>query len=167
MVHEIFDTNAHGYDDYIQIGSGVTEEFPFFKGGSVYQRGYGYQRGAGIGDIFHGIWRFFLPILRRAGQSISKEALNTGQRIIDDVKEGKPLKEALITEGKKAVDNVLEQGGLPKQFGGGGFVQRRRKKRKTIKSQPPFSTQTIIGNAITKPVAHSKKRLRSDVFGLY
>ena len=165
MVHEIFDTNAFGYDDYIQIGSGISEEFPFFKGGSVYQRGYGYQRGAGIGDIFHGIWRFFLPILRRAGQTISKEALSTGQRIIDDVKEGQPLKEALITEGKKAVDNVLEQGGLPKQFGGG----MKRKRRQTIKRRapPPFSTQTVIGNTISKPIVNSKKRLHSDVFGLY
>lgn len=163
MVHVIFDTSTVGYDDFIQTGGGImsgesTENF--FRGSSPYQRGYGIQGGAGIGDVFRGIWRFFLPILNRAGTTIGTEALNTGQRILEKIKEGEPIKNSILSEGKKGIDTVLEQGGLPKQFGTG--IKRRASRKKTI-----LNHQMLIGRAITKPLAHSKKRLRSDAFGLY
>uniref|UniRef100_A0A914IHJ1 Uncharacterized protein n=1 Tax=Globodera rostochiensis TaxID=31243 RepID=A0A914IHJ1_GLORO len=113
-------TMDKGYDEYVQTGSGVTEneEFGYFKGSSPFQRGYGIQRGAGVGDVFRGLWRFFLPILRRVGTTVGSEALSTGQRVLERVgNEGVPLKEAFVTEGKRGIDTVLEKGGLPKQFG--------------------------------------------------
>lgn len=187
MVHQYFDTSTIYYDDYIQTGSGL-EKGDFFRGGSVYQRGYGVQRGAGIGDVFKGLWRFFRPILQRVGTTVGEEALKTGQRVIEDVKEGKPIKESLIMEGKKGIDTVLEQGGIPKQFGtcskrrkrsqgrsegdNHGFIRNQGrsgtqtiKRRRQVQFLP--NSQTIIPTGITKPIAHSKKRLRSDVFGLY
>ncbi|KAL3086787.1 hypothetical protein niasHT_035570 [Heterodera trifolii] len=102
-------------------GSGLEkEEFDYFRGSSPFQRGYGIQRGAGVGDVFRGLWRFFLPILRRVGTTVGSEALSTGQRVLERVgNEGIPLKEALVSEGKRGIDTVLEKGGLPKQFGSG------------------------------------------------
>uniref|UniRef100_A0A914HAS4 Integrase catalytic domain-containing protein n=1 Tax=Globodera rostochiensis TaxID=31243 RepID=A0A914HAS4_GLORO len=89
---------------------------PFAYGTTM--RGYGIQRGAGVGDVFRGLWRFFLPILRRVGTTVGSEALSTGQRVLERVgNEGVPLKEALVSEGKRGIDTVLEKGGLPKQFG--------------------------------------------------
>lgn len=163
MVHVIFDTSALGYDDYVQTGGGALGEITddYFKGSPPFQRGYGLQKGAGIGDIFRGLWRFFLPIIRRAGTEVSKEALNTGQRILEKVNEGTPLKDAFVSEGKKGVDTVLEKGGMPKQFGSGRYIKGKRKKPMV------FNHQTLIGRAVNKPLLQSKKRLRSDAFGLY
>ncbi|KAL3117799.1 hypothetical protein niasHT_009845 [Heterodera trifolii] len=69
-----------------KYGSGVLgdeKEMAVFKGSSPFQRGYGTQRGAGVGDVFRGLWRFFLPILRRVGTTVGTEALNTGQRVLE------------------------------------------------------------------------------------
>ena len=80
MVHIVFDTSTVGYDDFIPMsGGGMTEEY--FKGSSPFQRGYG-QKGAGIGDVMRGLWRFLLPVMRRVGTTVSEEALNTGQRAL-------------------------------------------------------------------------------------
>ena len=146
MVHIVFDTSTVGYDDFIlpMKGGGVTDDY--FKGSSPFQRGYG-QKGAGIGDVMRGLWRFLLPVMRRVGTTVSEEALNTGQRALGRVIQGEPIKEALVSEGKKGIDTVLEKGGLPKQFGSGRSI-----KRKKIPE-----TQRII----------KKKRQRTDAFGLY
>jgi hypothetical protein len=173
MVHVIFDTNSPHYDDFVQAGSGETpipeapngDVYTYYRGFRPYQRGYGIQGGAGVGDVFRGLWRFFLPIMRRVGTTVAQEALNTGQRVMDKVvTEGQPLKSSIISEGKKGIDNVLEKGGLPKQFGGGRRIKGRGKSQKA--SLIP-THQTIIGSAIKAPIAKSRKRLRSDVFGLY
>ena len=63
MVHIVFDTSTARYDDYMQYGGGNpdSEELSVFKGSMPYQRGYGVQRGAGVGDVFRGLWRFSFP----------------------------------------------------------------------------------------------------------
>lgn len=175
MVHVFFDTASVGYDDFIQTGGGPmdaaddsTIKYEIFKGGPAYmQRGYGVgiQRGAGITDVLKGVWRFFLPLIRRVGTTVGEEALNTGQRVMEKLHEGQPLKEAVISEGKKGIDAVLDKGGFPKQFGAGRKRIKRAKPAQTAQSL--LNHQTIIGRTITKPLAHSKKRLRSDAFGLY
>ncbi|KAL7078673.1 hypothetical protein ACQ4LE_002274 [Meloidogyne hapla] len=154
MVHIVFDTRSVGYEEFIPMkGSGITDEFSYFKGSSPFQRGYGNsQRGAGIGDVMRGLWRFFLPIIKQAGSTVAGEALNTGQRVLVRVNQGEPFRAALKEEGRKGIDTVLEKGGLPKQFGTG--------RKKGIKRHTIPSYQTIIGKKV-------KKRLRSDVFGLY
>jgi len=89
MVHILFDTTKVGYDDFIQTGTGIESEntYNFYRGSAPFQIGYGLQTGAGIGDILRGLWRFFLPIARRVGTTVTSEALNTGQRILERVNE--------------------------------------------------------------------------------
>ena len=148
MVHVQFDTSLVGFNLIEQNGNGA--ENYYFKGAAPYQRGYG-QRGAGVGDIMRGLWRFFLPIVKRVGTTVSAEALNTGQRVLERVNQGQPLKEALVSEGKRGIDTVLEKGGLSKQFGTG---------KKSIKRKKFPSHQTVIGKIV-------KKRKRADAFGFY
>ena len=146
MVHVQFDTNSVGYNFVLdQCGSGA--ENYYFKGASPYQRGYG-QRGAGVGDVMRGLWRFFLPIIRRVGSTVSTEALSTGQRVLERVNQGQPIKDAFVSERKRGIDTVLEKGGLAKQFGTG---------RKSIKRKKFPSHQTFIG----------QKKKRVDAFGFY
>ncbi|CAK5010243.1 unnamed protein product [Meloidogyne enterolobii] len=95
-----------------------------------------------------GLWRFFLPIIRKVGSTVSAEALNTGQRLLERVNQGQPIKEAFVNEGKRGIDTILEKGGLPKQFGTG---------KKSIKRTKLPSHQTFIG----------KKKKRVDAFGFY
>jgi hypothetical protein len=92
----------------------------------------------------------------------SEQALKTGQNILSQVKEGQPVKNTIINEGKKGMDVLLDKAGLPKQFGGGRKAIKRGRQY-----APTSNHQTIIGATINKPIAKSKKRLRSDAFGLY
>uniref|UniRef100_A0A1I8BXY5 Uncharacterized protein n=1 Tax=Meloidogyne hapla TaxID=6305 RepID=A0A1I8BXY5_MELHA len=135
---------------------GSSNTYNYFKGASPFQRGYGLQGGAGIGDVLRGLWRFFLPLVRRVGTTVSAEALNTGQRVLERVNQGENIKEALTSEGKKGIDTLLEKGGLPKQFGSGGPRKSIKDKRKNFSS----NHKIIIGKV-------NKKRIRSDAFGLY
>ncbi|CAK5022055.1 unnamed protein product [Meloidogyne enterolobii] len=98
-----------------------------------------------------GLWRFILPIIQRVGSTVSAEALNTGQRVLERVNKGEPIKEALVSEGRKGIDTVLEKGGLPKQFGTG--VKKSIKRKRELDKLH----QTFI----------KRKRLRKDAFGLY
>jgi len=170
-MHIPFDTRTVSYDDHVfQIGGGLNEEdnmlqepYTYFRGINPYQRGYGFtrQNGAGIGDILRGIWRYILPVIRRAGTSVGKEALITGERILDKIAEGGNVKEAIIEEGKKGIDTILEKG--RKQIGS-GTIKRRRKP-----IELPIH-QTIIGRKVVKPLPNlkiPKKRKRIDNFGLY
>jgi hypothetical protein len=161
MVHIRFDPGQVRYEDYVQFGEGSPiESLDYFKG-PMFQRGYG-QSGNGVGDALRGIWRFFLPLIRKVGVTAAGEALNTGQRVLEQIKEGKPLKNTMIEEGRRGMDTVLEQGGFPKQFGTG----RKGIKRNRNRHIPTHLT--IIPQAIKKPIVQSKtKRLRSDAFGLY
>lgn len=160
MVHIIFDSTNVGYGDFVQEGSGLEEELNYFRGAAPYQRGYGFQTGDGIGSVFKGLWRFFLPVLRRVGTTVGEEALNTGHRIMDRMKEGESLKNALTNEGKRGIDNVLDKGGLPKQFGTGKRSIKRKGKKPFIPNH-----HTLVGRVAKKTPA--KKRIRVDAFGLY
>ena len=193
MVHVIFDTSSVAYGDYVQTGAGnggqslgdaPTYPSSYYRGIAPYlqQRGYGnLQRGAGLTDVFRGLWKFFLPLVRRVGTTVSEEALKTGQRVLERVSQGAPLKEAMLSESKRGIDTVLDRGGLPKQFGTGFNSGRRKSIKARRNAAPRFTHQTLIGRAVAKPLplpshitnnnnnsnTNSRKRPRLDAFGLY
>jgi hypothetical protein len=68
-----------------------------------------YQRGAGLGSVFRGIFRALLPIAKTAGKSIGRQALATGAQIASDVVSGKPIKEAVKRRGKAGATNLLRK----------------------------------------------------------
>lgn len=169
MVHVPFDTRTVvGYDDYIpQYGGSLPPEenngeppMHYFRGMAPFQRGYGInQHGGGIGDVLQGLLRMLIPMVRRAGTAVGREALSTGERILNKVAEGENVKQSVISEGKRGVDTLLEKSGLPKQFGSGTIKGVRRR---------PFH-QTLIGKVSlpTKKPQRKKRRQRVDTFGFY
>ena len=156
MVHIVFDTGSVSLNDFAQYGGGGGE-ITYFKGASPY------QRGAGFGDVLRGLWRVLLPVLKSVGKTAGIEALSTGSRILDKVSQGDNLKETLINEGKAGADNLLEKGGFRRQFGSGGIKRRKIQKSIHFKQLKSIRAPLIVG----KKVVASKKRNRSDAFGLY
>ena len=163
MVHVKFDPSSISYNNF-QIGYGMAD-LSYFKGLSTYQREYGYQKGAGLGNILKGIWRFLLPVLKSPmvkdiGQTLGKEAVNSGSRILTKVIEGEPLRNAALEEGKSAAETVLEKGlekiRQTRQHGSGLPIKRAKKRVGFISTQ-----KTII------PPKSIRKRKRSDAFGFY
>lgn len=192
MVHVPFDTRSIGYDDYIpQYGGGINgeatnqDEVPlhYFRGIPPFQRGYGgmigagyHQHGAGVGDILRGLLRMLMPLVRRGGIAVGKEALSTGERILNKVAQGENLKQSVLSEGKKGVDTLLEKSGLPKQFDTGHTKSIKRPCKALHQPFDHSTHQTIIGKvpSLKRTAAHSapnnkrtKRRQRVDTFGFY
>ncbi|KAL3102873.1 hypothetical protein niasHT_028676 [Heterodera trifolii] len=142
MVHIVFDPSNAGYDEYMQYGSGAEME-DYFKGASPFQRGYGAQHGAGVGDVFRGIWRFFLPILRRVGTTVGSEALSTGQRVLDSIgNEGLPIKEALENQNGQLVNiTAADEEVGPIQMLGHTFIKNMRM---SINGREIFNSNSLM-----------------------
>jgi hypothetical protein len=166
MVHVKFDPSSVSINQfsYFQEGGGGAE-YNYFHGSSKpFQRGFGYyQNGAGLSDFLRTLWRAFLPVMKTAGKEVGKEALSAGSRLIDKVVEGENVKESLKAEGLKSVDNLLEKGGIGRQYGTGAIKNRKIHKTKIIPAK------RLIGKSVkfSFPSSAKRKRNRSDAFGLY
>ena len=150
MVHIVFDPSSVSFNDFSQYGGG---EITYFKGLPPY------QRGAGLGDVLRGLWRTFLPLLKSAGKTVGKEALSTGSRILDKVAQGDNLKDTLVNEGRTGVENIIQRGRGRQSVSG---IKRLEKSKRTH-FHKRITNPIIIG----RKVVPSKKRSRSDAFGLY
>ena len=78
-----------------------------------------YQRGAGIGSFFRGLFRAVAPVLKSVGKTVGKEALRAGANILADTTEGRDIKDSLKEHGKMALSNSLRQAGDIVQRGHG------------------------------------------------
>jgi hypothetical protein len=150
MVHIIFDPNSVNLNDFEQIGGG---DITYFRGLPPYQRGYGYrQRGAGVGDVLRSLWRVLLPVFKTAGQTVGREALTTGNKILDNLAEGKDVKTSVKEAAKVSADNLLEKSGIGRQFGTGTIKRHRKSKNRRIINP--------VGRTVIK-------RKKTDAFGFY
>ncbi|KAL3119365.1 hypothetical protein niasHT_006562 [Heterodera trifolii] len=68
-----------------------------FGGYNIY-RGLPYQRGAGVGAVFRSLMRYLLPIGKQIGSAIGRQGMESGNRVLTNVLEGKDLKESLVSE---------------------------------------------------------------------
>ncbi|KAL3092184.1 hypothetical protein niasHT_026736 [Heterodera trifolii] len=66
-----------------------------FGGYNIY-RGLPYQRGAGVGALFRSLMRYLLPIGKQIGSAIGRQGMESGNRVLTNVLEGKDLKESLV-----------------------------------------------------------------------
>ncbi|KAL3092071.1 hypothetical protein niasHS_004234 [Heterodera schachtii] len=67
-------------------------------GGYNIYRGLPYQRGAGVGAVFRSLMRYLLPIGKQIGSAIGRQGMESGNRVLTNVLEGKDLKESLVSE---------------------------------------------------------------------
>jgi hypothetical protein len=169
MVHVNFDPSSISINQFSNFQEGGNE-YSYFHGSKPFQRGFGYyQNGAGLSDFLRTLWRAFIPVMKSAGHAASKEALATGSRVLDKVIDGGNVKEALKNESLKGVDNLLEKGGLGRQYGTGVIKIRKTQKHKIIPSKKLIGKAVKFSPPISAPPAtkNTRKRNRSDAFGLY
>ena len=111
-----------------QCGHGAIE--------NVYQ-GRRYQKGHGIGNVFGGILRAALPVLKKTAVGIGKDLLRTGarqgSRLLEDVVRGNSFKQSLkrraIQGGEDLVNKRLKRNKTPTRS------PRKVKRRKTVGRQ--------------------------------
>jgi len=110
--HYCCDDNRDLYEDYYaeQCGSGMP----------VYQGSRG-QRGHGLGSILSGLFRSAWPILRNAGKSFGKRALQTGLNIANDVVEGSTFRDAASRRVPEGIKGFAES-----NYGQTGSGKRRK-----------------------------------------
>ncbi|GFW52979.1 uncharacterized protein F54H12.2 [Trichonephila clavipes] len=120
-----------------QIGSGLT-----------HYKGINFQKGYGIGGIFHRLFRAALPFLVKGGKTIGKEVLMTGSRVASDVLSGENFKEAVKTRsresGKKLAQKAIDR--VQSMVGKGQY--KRKHSPECVKSELELfnlpGTQTVI-----------------------
>ena len=108
-----------------------------------------------------------LPVLKSAGHAVGKEALSTGGRILDKVVEGENVKDSVQKESLKGVDNILEKGGMGRQYGT-GTIKRFKTHKHSFTSPKKLIGKSVKLSKNSSPKNISKNiRKRSDAFGFY
>ncbi len=121
--------------------------------------GLSYQRGAGLGSFFRGVFRGLLPVLKSAGRSVGKQALSTTAQIASDLATGDSIKASAKRRGKQGVANLLRKAAtnLEKQKGGKLGKRTIRKKRGFKLGKRPKAT----------PRRKAKRQRKKDQLGIY
>lgn len=134
-MHVDFDPFKVDWDSFSSGGAGVVAGDISMQYGGEYAffRGLPYQRGSGIGSVLRSfMMRYLLPIGKEIGVAIGRQGLESGNRVLGNVLEGKDLKESLVTEGKAGLKNLLEKAARnvdvqrQKQKGEGGNFDFKR-----------------------------------------
>lgn len=66
-----------------------------------------FQIGSGLGNIFGGLWRAAVPLLKRGAKTAGKKALRTGIKVAGDVLKGRKLSTSIKKRGAEALDSFL------------------------------------------------------------
>ena len=66
------------------------------------------QRGNGLGNIFKGLSRFVVPLAKKGAQYLGKTAVEVGKNVINDVSNGKSIKESMKNNLKKTGKTILQ-----------------------------------------------------------
>lgn len=155
------------------------DEIVQFGGGGIF-RGMPYQRGMGVGSVFKSLWRFLLPIGKELGSALGKQGLESSQRILSNVLEGKNVKDVLANEGRSATKSLLNRTAatlstaIDKTAQKGGRLTHYKKKRApSIKrqlglynhnTQPP---KNHLRSTVPPPALKKRRKRRADAFGTY
>ena len=141
-----------------------------YYGSQALQHGAGfsaampYQRGAGLGSLFRGIFRTILPMAKQVGKTVGRQALRTGGEIASDVLAGRSIKESAEERGKIGASKLLKKASrklqqprkrkTTKRQKGRGLGFRRNKKKTTTTTGP----KTIKGG-----VKRGRKRVQDQL----
>lgn len=94
--------------------------------------GLPFQRGQGLGSFFRGLFRAILPVAKKVGKTVGKQALSTGADILGDMVRGENIRNSLNNRGKQAVGELAKK--LAQQQTGGynpfkRLVEKRKKNK--------------------------------------
>lgn len=138
-----------------------------------------YQRGAGLGSIFKGLFRAILPIAKQAGKhalrAVGKEALRTGVNVAGDLAAGRKFGASIKEHGVHGIENLVKKGvrKVEKlQKGRGGRIVKKKPKSKGRKQQSGSGLGFMkVANSGTltsiNTARKAKKRRISDALGTY
>ncbi len=136
------------YDDYYlrQVGSGL----PAFTGART-------QRGHGLGNIFSGLVRAAMPLVKSGVKALGKQGMKTGLQIAGDVLSGQKPKRTIRQRGKQAgqqlLHKALHQFITPPPPG----KPHKRRQQRGIKRRAP-------GHTVSSARATKRSRSRKDIF---
>ena len=95
-----FDGNRGAIDEYYidQAGHGL----PAFQGARV-------QRGHGIGNMFSGLLKSAMPLIKKGSKALGKQVLSTGLGIANDLLSGENIRTSTERRLKEAGRNIMNQ----------------------------------------------------------
>lgn len=142
--------------DSHQIGRGLSDIGPIYRGPIFY------QTGRGFGTAFTSIWRFLKPLVSASLDTVKSEALKTGVNVIQDLQNQKNLRESLKDNSRMAMKNLTSQAleGAKTRLQRGG---RKKKYKKSATRKKSISLKTLRKSKHQPRV--KKSQLRSlDIF---
>lgn len=117
--------------------------------GDPFQRG-----GFALGGLFKGLARMVLPVIKKAGKAVGKQALKTGVAVAQDALAGRNVGEAFDEHGRVAAAKLLNKavsrkqprrrrqqqkgGRLTYKAGDTGLVKLRKRRQKTRDALGPY-----------------------------
>ena len=114
-------------------------------GGGVYS-GRAIMRGAGFGNLLAKAFRTAMPVLKRAGASLGKQALSAGSAFVGDLLRG--------DNAKTAIERRAKEGGLGLLDDLVGSSRATKRRRMT-----PSSTPSARRAARGSPLGKKKKKV--------
>lgn len=118
------------YDDYYlgQVGSGL----PVFTGAHV-------QRGHGLGNIFSGLVRAAMPLVKSGMRALGKQGVKTGMQIAGDVVHGQGPKRAVRRRAKQAGTQIVNSA-LRQLMSGPPGIPKKARQQKGMKRRAQTKT---------------------------
>ena len=130
-------------DQALQAGHGI----PGFEG-------IPYQRGGGLGNFLGRLFRSVLPVLKKVGKAVGKQAVTTGADIMADVARGRNIKEAAEEHGRTGLAHLADSASRNLKRGHGKLGSRKGKK---------ITTKPINGKAKLKKPRKKRQNLMKYV----
>lgn len=128
-------------DDEGQFGAGAPA-YTYFQGTPFY------QRGEGIGAILRSVWRFLKPLGLEMGEALRDEGIRTGSRVLNNLVAGQPVREALKTQTRAGLKNILDTASSRLAQGGSGKRRTLRPALYAARKEPPRKRRGLKKDAL-------------------
>lgn len=99
-----------------------------------YYQGSPYQRGYGLGGLFRSFFRSAAPLLKSGVKAIGKQLFHSGVDIMNDISQGRNLKDAATHRFKEAGKNLTDKAStkVKNMIGSGKRNKKRKHRRKPV-----------------------------------
>jgi len=130
--------------------------------GSEIYSGQLFQKGYGVGNWLSGLYRFVVPLMKRAGVAVGRELATSSMNIMEDMNNNVSLKNALKSRGTEAATNLKRK--AMTTMTGEGYKKARLSSSRQLSFRPLVvrpsrgATRTIKKR---KPVARKASEKKS------